>query len=305
MSALRPRAEPAQLPIEGGHERATVTLRPLLSAVFRGAPEPYFHRAAGATAALKALGVGAPRIDVPVIAFALEHPTGGTVLVDTGFDRAVAAGPPAERARNLGRVGRVLARTVEMSPEQAVAAQLRAAGTDPADVRLVVMTHLHFDHASALRDFPNATVLAGAPEWDAARARNAWLHGYVAAQLDPRPDYRLLDFTSPAARPLGPFDRTLDLFGDGTITLVSTPGHTHGHLSLIVRLGGREALLTGDAAYTVQTLRGDARPWHAEDRRAFEDSLLRLRRWDIEHPDALVIVGHDMEAWSQLAASYS
>jgi N-acyl homoserine lactone hydrolase len=172
----------------------------------------------------------------------IEHPGVGLILIDTGFHRALAAGSPHERNRNLGPVGRLLARDVRMRPEQTVAAQLQARGIDPGEIRLIVMTHLHFDHASALVDFPDATVVLSRPEWGAARARGSSLLGYSTAQLDPGPSYCTIDFHTPPARPQGPFERTLDLLGDGSLVLLDTPGHSAGHLSIIARLREREAL---------------------------------------------------------------
>jgi N-acyl homoserine lactone hydrolase len=284
-----------------GQSGATLALQPLLCAVMRG-PRGWFERAPGRGAASKAVGIGVSAdelIDVPIVAFLLEHPAAGLVLVDTGFHRSVAEGRSRARSRNLGAVGTLMARNTRMDPQQTVAAQLKARGVDAADVGLIVMTHLHFDHASALCDFPSATVLVSKPEWAAAHARYPFLHGYVPAQLDPRPSYRTLEFTAG-----DPLEHTLDLFGDGSLTLVSTPGHSLGHLSLIARLSEREALLTGDAAYTMATLRGGARPWRMEDPRAFERSVDALAAWDRAHPDALVIPGHDIQAWESLQQRY-
>lgn len=297
--------EAAELPLQGGRTDATLTLRPLLCARM-GGPLGWFHRAHGPTATLKALGIGTSaqeRVVVPIVAFLLEHPTAGLVLVDTGFHHSIASGG-AERARNLGPVARLLARDVRMQPDQTVAAQLRARDIDPGDVGLVVMTHLHFDHASALCDFPAARVLVGEREWDSARSRGSLMRGYSSAQLDPRPDYRTLDFSSQSAQPRGPFARTLDVFADGSLTLVSTPGHSAGHLSLIVRLPGREALIAGDAIYTMATLREGERPWRSEDSQAFERSVSAIEAYDREHPDALIIPGHDMVAWEELGELY-
>lgn len=298
-------AAPAELPLPGGRPDATLTLQPLLTAVMRG-PRGWFERAPGRAAGLKAIGIGVPAhdmVDVPIVAFLLEHPGAGLVLVDTGFHRSIAEGPSRERSRNLGTVGRLMARGTQMEPGQTVAAQLQARGIAPAEVGLIVMTHLHFDHASALCDFPSATVLVSRPEWDAARARNPFLHGYVPAQLDPRLSYCTFEFASPP-EPGSP-RHTIDLFGDGSLMLAFTPGHTLGHVSLIVRLAGREALLTGDAAYTMATLRDGARPWRSEDPNAFERSVQELAAWDAAHPDALVIPGHDMPAWESLQQRYS
>jgi glyoxylase-like metal-dependent hydrolase (beta-lactamase superfamily II) len=192
-----------------------------------------------------------------------------------------------------------------MRPEQTVVEQLRALGVDPSEVRLIVMTHLHFDHASALCDFPGATVLVSEQEWNAANGRAGVVHGYSKAQLDPRLNYTTVDFAGQAAAAYGPFERAVDVFDDGSLMLVFTPGHTVGHLSLIARLAGREALLTADAAYTLATLRDGRRPFRSEDQKAFEASLAALAAWDREHPDALVVPGHDMPAWEALEELYS
>jgi N-acyl homoserine lactone hydrolase len=298
-------ATPIELPLPGGKTDATVTIQPLLCAVMRG-PRGWFERVPGRMAPLKAIGVGVSQedvVDVPIVSFLLEHPSAGLVLVDTGFHHVVAEGNSRERSRNLGALGRLMARNMRMAPQEALAAKLKQRGVDPASVERIVMTHLHFDHASALAEFPSATVLISKLEWEATGARNPALHGYVPAQFDPRLSYRTFDFAP--AQPQDELGGTLDLFGDGSITLVFTPGHTLGHVSLIVRLSGREALLTGDAAYTLATLRDGARPWRAEDPRAFERSIGALAAWDREHPDALVIPGHDMPAWQRLEESYS
>jgi N-acyl homoserine lactone hydrolase len=304
--AAEPTAKPAELPLQGGSENATLTLRPLLSAEMLS-PPGWFHRGQGPAAGLRALGFGVPArelISVPIVAFLLEHPTAGLILVDTGFHSSIAAGSGVERGRNLGPIGRVMARGVRMRAEQAVAAQLRALGVEPADVRLVVMTHLHFDHASALCEFPGATVLVSEPEWQAARSSRSFLHGYSTAQLDPRPSYRTIDFHAPPARSHGPFEHAIDLFGDRSLILASTPGHSLGHMSLLVRLAEREALLMGDAAYTMQTLREGERPWRSEDSTAFEGSLRALQAFDREHPGALIVPGHDADAWGALQELY-
>jgi N-acyl homoserine lactone hydrolase len=299
VSSDQPPTAPAEFPLPGGQADARLTLHPLLCAEI-SAPPNWFVRKPGPVEALKAFGVGVPARDlipVPIPAYLLEHPSAGPVLVDTGMHESCISGGGRERSRNLGPIGRLMSRRLSVTPEQTAAAQLRAHGLQPTDIRLIVMTHLHYDHASALRDFPNATVLVDAREWAAAWARDALMNGYSKAQLDPRPRYRTIDFTAPPSVASGPFERTIDVFGDGSLTLASTPGHTVGHLSLIARLDGREALLAADAAYTIGTIRGEERPWLIGDRKAFEHSVSQLRAYDREHPDAVVIPGHEMASW--------
>lgn len=294
---------PARLPLPGGEEGATIVLHPLMCADV-AMPEAWIHGESGVRGALRAVGVGVPcsdRLRAPIVAFLLEHPAAGAVLVDTGFRSDVATA----KTRALGRVNALVFRDVRMRAEGTIAAQLPARGIRPEDVRLIVMTHLHVDHAGALRDFPNATVLVSDAEWQAAHARTAAMADYHRPQLDSTLDYRLVRFPTPPAAGGDRFDEVLDVFGDASLRLLFTPGHTAGHLSVIVRLRDRDALLAGDAVYSLATLREGKRPYRAVDRAAFEESVRVLGAYDREHPDALVIPGHDMEAWATLEDRYA
>ncbi|HEY3759707.1 MAG TPA: N-acyl homoserine lactonase family protein [Solirubrobacteraceae bacterium] len=299
-------ATPIAPPLPGGRGGASVALQPLLCAEML-VPEGWFHAEPGVAGTLRALGIGVAKDQlyrIPIVAFLIEHPGVGPILIDTGFHAAITDGSTRERARNLGPLGLLMARNVSMRSEQTAAAQLRARGVDPADVRVIVMTHLHFDHASALADFPGATVIVSQPEWDAARRRASSIFGYPPAQINPRLSYRTVDFGGSAARAHGPFARSLDLFGDGSLILLDTPGHSTGHLSILARLREREALIAGDAIYSLATLRDGKRPLRSEDSKAYERSLRALQAYDREHPDALIIPGHDMAHWETLAERY-
>jgi N-acyl homoserine lactone hydrolase len=296
----QPSCPPIEFPLPGGEPGAHVTVRPLLCARM-GMPPNWFHRKHGVLETLRAWGVGVPSSrlrEIPIPAYLLEHPRAGKVLVDTGMHETVASKYSLARARNLGVVGTTMSRHTWTRPEQTAAAQLRAIGIDPTDIRLVVMTHLHFDHASALCDFPNANVLVDRREWSGAWSWDSLLHGYSRTQLDARPSYRAIDFNASWATPSKSFERTIDVWGDGALRLVSTPRHTVGHLSLIVRLQDREALLTADAAYTMETIRAGERPWLTHNRKAFEHSLQQIQAYDRENSEAIVIPGHDMNAWT-------
>lgn len=286
-------ARPAQLPLKPGSPGATVKLHPLLCGQFKGQPR-WFNGPPGLTGAPAALGIGVPKhklLDVPIVAFLVEHPTAGPFLIDTGLHPTVAEG---DLTKNFGRIAALGFKNLEMAPEQAVRAQLQARGIAPDTIKLIVMTHLHVDHASALDQFPGATVALGKRELE--RIGGA-LDGYNQAQLDAPVEYRTLDFdTDPT--PHAGFEQTLDLFGDGSVTAAQTPGHSPGHLSLILRLANnREALITGDAIFTLDALYGTAEPWRIHDRARYHHSLTQLRRYAAEHPDALIVPGHDMRTW--------
>lgn len=298
-TAAEPR--PAQLPLPGGREGATVRLHPLLCARMV-APPGMIHRAEGRLAPLRALGVGVSQDDwpdIPVQAFLVEHPGAGLVLVDTGFHAAVAVDP----RQGMGRLGGLVFKDLRMDTEQAAPGQLRERGLDPGSVGTVVLTHLHADHASGIAQFPDATFVVSSAEWEAAAGGGA-TDGYIKRHFDHAFDYRLLDFDSEAADSFASFGRSLDLFGDGSMRIAFTPGHTAGHCSVILRLAERDVLLTADAAYSQRTIAETALPFKMDDEHRFRRSLREIQLYIEQNPDALVIPGHDMAAWRRLDALY-
>ena len=121
------------------------------------------------------------------------------------------------------------------------------------------MTHLHPDHASAISDFPEATFLVSTAEWEAA-ADGGQRDGYVKRQFDHGFDYRLVDFDSDDANSFSGFARSFDVFGDGSVRIVFTPGHTLGHMSVVLRTEHGEVLVAGDAIFMRRTLDDDHLP---------------------------------------------
>ena len=298
-TAAEPR--PAELPLAGGRPGASVALHPLLTGRM-SAPPTWFLRSEGRLAARRAFGIGVAKrdlLDVPVPAFLVEHPGAGLVLIDTGFHPSVAVNP----RQNLGRVLLLAFKDLQMDPGQAVSAQLRERGLSPGDVRVVIMTHLHADHASAIAEYPEATFIVSKHEWEAA-TDGGQLHGYVKRQFDHGFDYRLLDFDGPDASSFSGFGRSFDLFGDGSVRTVFTPGHTLGHMSVVLRAKGREVLVAGDAIYLRETLETSHLPHRMEDEHLFRRSLREIAQYQRETPDALIIPGHDWEAWQMLQAEY-
>jgi glyoxylase-like metal-dependent hydrolase (beta-lactamase superfamily II) len=298
-TAAEPR--PAVLPLSGGREGAKVKLHPILTATVRG-PIAWFLREEGRFAWRKAFGLRVPKdqwVTAPIQCFLVEHPSAGAALIDTGFHASVAVKPRS----NLGAFGTVLYRDIDMRPEQSAAAQLREKGIEPTSVSTVIMTHLHPDHASAIADFPEATFLVSKAEWDAA-ADSGQREGYVKRQFDHGFDYRLIDFNSEDANSFSGFARAFDVFGDGSVRVVFTPGHTQGHMSAVLRTESGEVLVAGDAIYLRSTLADGHLPYRMEDEHLFRRSLREIRQYQTETPDALIIPGHDWDAWHELEAAY-
>ena len=263
-------ARPAQLPLPGGRPGATVRLAVLVTGERR--PKGRLGRGAGDW--------------TPITAVLVEHPGAGTLLVDCGLHPSVAHEP--------AQLGRSVTRRIEtrMERDQALDEQLRGRGTTVDAVRVVVMTHLHAEQASGASLFPEATFVLDRREWTAAAAGEP---GYHARHVDFPFDWRAIDYDDPSIDAFETFGRAADLFGDGSVRLLATPGHSPGHQSVLLRLaGGREALLCGDAAVTRAELDGGDPPGERPgDEHLHRRSRSELRRFAELTPGALVIPGRE------------
>jgi N-acyl homoserine lactone hydrolase len=260
-------------------------------------PYGYVYRASGSwLGRLRAgLRTGHDALRAPCLAFVVRHPSAGAVLVDTGLhpDALVDA------AADFGFPMSVLFKGIR-PVDASFDTQLRDAGIAPDEVEHVVMTHLHVDHTSGMRLLPRATFTCARQEWAATRRRFAATKGYVARHLPPGSRMRLVDVQRDG-RSYGPFARTLDLFGDGSIRLVSTPGHTPGHLSVLVNVANRPmALLVGDAAYTLRGIEDGVLPMLTDDDERSRTSMRELRDFAHANPDAILVPTHDPDAWRSL-----
>jgi glyoxylase-like metal-dependent hydrolase (beta-lactamase superfamily II) len=264
-------------------------------------PPGFFQVPRGPLGRLRGAGLHVPRgswTRVPVPAFVVEHPAAGIVLIDTGLHEHVASDPRGVLGAST------LFMPAEMDADQALPARMRALGLHPADVAVVVMTHLHNDHASGVSEFPDATFVVDHREWEAACA-GGLRHGYRHQLFDHPFDWRTLDFAAIGASSFETFANTIDLFGDGSVRVLASPGHSAGHCSVLLRLSRRrELLLTADAAYSTRTVRDRLVPLFCTDEHLYLRSLDAIRRFLDRTPGAIVICGHDPEQWPQLDKVY-
>jgi glyoxylase-like metal-dependent hydrolase (beta-lactamase superfamily II) len=299
---MRVRAETRRLtaPFAGGSEGATVAVEPLRVGQSHFA-SGMMESPGGRLATLKTVAERRAAWQlVPCPAFLVHHPTAGPFLVDTGLHPSVAAKPSANMGRLVAAFGRP-----QLEPGDDLPAQLRARGIDPKAIRLVVMTHLHFDHASGMSEFPGATFVVAEEEWIAATTdRRPLLRGYRPAHYDYAFDYRTLDYDGEWIVSYSTFGRTFDLFGDASVRLAFTPGHTAGHQAVICRLRERDLVIAGDAIYTYRQLEGGPEPLRPVDLHNWRRSLRELQLFHRQYPQAVIIPGHDPEHFARLEKRY-
>lgn len=303
MSKLKAEAKPLEGPLpKGSATGATVVVEPLLGGEVQ-APRAFFENPGGRLAKLRMLGLGTPRskwVWAPVPAFLLTHPTAGPVLVDTAFHSSIAAKPAANLGRKLAWASKA-----RVEPGRTITAQLRERGIDANQLATVILTHLHFDHTSGIAEYPGATFVVAKREWDKATTDDRpLLHGYHPAHFDYLFDYRTVDFDGPGISSYASFGRTFDLFGDGSVRLAYTPGHSPGHCSLICRLRDRDLVIAGDAIYTHAQLEGGDPPPAPADMHNWKRSLRELQQFARTYPDAVIVPGHDADHWPTLERRY-
>lgn len=250
---------------------------------------------------LRALVTGEPEVVIPCPAFLIHHPSAGPILVDTGLHPSIAS----DGRQNFGALGNRFGKP-ELAPGEDVPAQLRSRGLDPGEIPVVVMTHLHMDHSSAISEFPDSAFVLSETEWNAAaRGPRPMANGYRREHFDFAFDYRTVDFDRAAIDSYASFARTFDLFGDGSVRLAFSPGHSAGHISVIARLAQRDFVIGGDAVYTVGQLEGTAPlPPRPHDAHNFRRSLQELRLFHGQFPDAVITPGHDPDFYARIDQRY-
>ena len=224
--------------------------------------------------------------EIPVPWFLIKHPK-GTVVIDGGN----AAEVVDDARGHWGAVADTY-RPV-MSRDETCVAQARSVGVEPDDVRYVLQSHLHLDHTGALGRFPRATHVVQRIEHEYAFRPDWFAKGaYIREDFDrPNLDWKFLG---------GEYTDHYDLFGDGAIRTIFTPGHSPGHQSFLVRLPNTgPVLLTIDAAYTLDHWNEKALPGLVCSSVDAARSVRKLRQI-AEETGALVVVGHDPDAWRTL-----
>ncbi len=222
------------------------------------------------------------KVKIPFQYFMIEHPK-GRVLFDTGMNPAAIDNPHLySPTAQFGS---------QVSPDDLAVRHLAALGLKPEQIDIVVNSHLHYDHAGGNCQFSFAQFFVQFDEMQSAMYPEPW-SGLVAE------NYTRQDFDLPLRYEL--LDGDYDLFGDSTVRLIRTPGHSRGHQSLVLRLpNSGTIILAQDAVYLRENLEKSILATTCFDQRAMIASYRRLRDL-VRLENAQLIPGHDIDAWDQL-----
>lgn len=300
---VRVEAKPLHQPLAGGTPGTTVAIEPIVAGHVLW-PRAMMESPGGrflTVKLLRALLGGKDAVPVPCPAFLIRHPSAGAILVDTGLHPSIATDPE----QNFGRLGTRFGHP-SLDAGEDIPARLRERGLDSGEIPVVVMTHLHMDHASALSEFPDSTFVLSEAEWKSATVGpSPALNGYRREHFDYAFDFRTVGFDRDNIDSYSSFGRTFDLFGDGSIRLAYTPGHSPGHISVIARLKERDFVIGGDMVYmTAQLEDGAPLPPRPFDAHNYRRSLQELKLFKREFPAAIVTPGHDPDFYAGLERRY-
>jgi N-acyl homoserine lactone hydrolase len=220
-------------------------------------------------------GGGAEMLRSPVPSYLIDHPK-GLALFDTGLGLRFRTEAGFRLAPDQ--------QGFELDESADIAFRLRQMGIDPGDVRWLINSHLHADHCGGNASIPNATLVIQKPELDYARAQDGsslysvadWDHGHKVLALNGEHD----------------------LYGDGSVVLVPSYGHTPGHQCARVRLPGGDVMLTADCCYLKRSLDELKPAAHNYDQEASVNVLCKLA--DLRRGGTRIFYGHDGEFWKTL-----
>lgn len=199
---------------------------------------------------------GAPWKSVcfPILSFLIEK-DGELILFDTGMGGRINDEMKPLKYRHNWFFNKFVMKTEFDPGRDPVVKQLPRLGLDPNSVRHIILSHLHWDHAGGIHDFPNAEIIVGKKEWEAATAKNSHRHAYIREQYERIDPSRLRLISTVSGKKCLTFPDSCDVFGDGGFVMIDLPGHTEGLMGLLLTMpSGRRFLLGGDSFYFPENL---------------------------------------------------
>jgi N-acyl homoserine lactone hydrolase len=179
-----------------------------------------------------------------------------------------------------------------VAPKISVVDQLAKLGVKPEQIQYVGISHYHGDHTGQVASFPQATLLIGQGDWNAITAPKP------AAGVNAPPFAHWIS----GGGKVEPLPADKDVFGDGSVVILNTPGHTPGHHSLLVKLREKgNFLITGDLVHFHENYNSNGVPWFNVSRADTLASIDRFKKL-AQTFKATVIIQHDARDIGKLPA---
>ena len=183
----------------------------------------------------------------PIYAWVIVHEE-GVIVVDTGETHKTSVKGYLPKWHPYY----ALAVDFDVKPEDEIGPQLLKLGINPEkDVKKVIMTHMHTDHAGGLHHFPNSEIIIDKNEFKSASGLKGILAGYLPHRWPKWLKPKLIDLPND---PYFAFNRSMAITKDGKVMIVATPGHVENHISVIAQVDGLNYFLAGDTSYTQENL---------------------------------------------------
>lgn len=228
---------------------------------------------------------------LPIYAWVIEHPE-GVIVIDTGETAQAATTGyfPAWHPyfKNVA---------MQVTPEQEIGPQLQAIGIHPGNVRWVILTHLHTDHAGGLGHFPKSEILVMRRAFELASGFAGQMRGFLPHRWPSWFAPKLIDL---APVSFGIFPSSYKLTNAGDVFIVPTPGHTEVHVSVLLQDSGLTFFFAGDASYTQQLMLARQIDGVALNDREARQTLLRILQFTQSTP-TVYLPTHDPESAKRLA----
>ncbi len=236
---------------------------------------------------LKDTRIGTP-MEIPILFLIIRHGN-EWIAFDTGCNGETARDPVAYWGEELAKAFQPV-----MGPDEEFARAIRTLGLKPADLKAVILSHGHTDHAGAIEDFRGTTVPIYVQKAELAEIREVVATQRRGTAYIPR-DFKYLEELN-----LREVQGAFDIFGDRSVIAFPTPGHTLGHQSLYVKpTVGKAFIYAADALYTLECMEKSIPPALAVD---FSATMQNIHWFKLEDLAGVIVVpSHDPEYWARRA----
>lgn len=225
---------------------------------------------------------------VPSVAYVVEHPALGSVIFDAGLRNG-------DCAYGLRPIYWVPCRN---TPGSDLVSQLKHTGIDPEDIRYIIPSHFHGDHISGLENlisFTDAPVLMTDETLAEIRSPLGFFKGIPASMLAGDMRVQLIDPHWQKDSDLG---ESFDLFGDGSLKIFRTSGHTDGHISALIKTRTQPVLLTFDAAHLQVNFDLSVPSGAVSSKKEAIETLEKIKVLSERMPAPIVVFGHEPSQWA-------